>query len=183
MADPDNTSFQDPIDWDALNDIVVGTHTFENVLYNPDELDSRAPPYYRTGKTRDGGEPKYQSHSFATRFWGPEKVADFIRSANEGKTPENTEGTSQKPEEVALTPTESELDQWKDEYDNGPRSYEPHFVRTPFFSKRVIGNTGTAAAFSMAIREARNGDDPRWGYSWEADYETGSVTIEIWETN
>jgi hypothetical protein len=119
MADPDNTSFQDPIDWDALNDIVVGTHTFENVLYNPDELDSRAPPYYRTGKTRDGGEPKYQ----------------------------------------------------------------PHFVRTPFFSKRVIGNTGTAVAFSMAIREARNGDDPRWGYSWEADYETGSVTIEIWETN
>jgi len=50
MADPDNTSFQDPIDWDALNDIVVGTHTFENVLYNPDELDSRAPHTTAPGK-------------------------------------------------------------------------------------------------------------------------------------
>lgn len=171
---------RNPIDWLAVEDDTLGTHTFDADLYDADTFDKRRPAYYRTGQTRNGH--KRQHAAAIDRAPSTAAVEDFITSAN---TPADAIRQDERTvsEQVAITPTEDELDTYKDEFDSHSRSYEPHFLRVPFFGKRIVEDAGLAAAYGLVIRNARNADDPEYGYKWEADYEAGEVTITVTRTN
>lgn len=168
---------RNPIDWENVERDTLGTHTFNADLYDAETFDERRPPYYRTGQKRDGSKCRYGS-SYGDQVPPTAAVEDFINSAN---TPEYAlrEDNRTVKEEVAITPTEDELATYKDEYDDRSRHYEPHFLRVPFFSERIVGDAGLSAAYGLVIGNARNADNPDYEYEWVANYDTGEVTIMV----
>ena len=176
----EDVTHRNPIDWESVEEDTLGTHSFDADLYDAATFDGRRPAYYRTGKTRDG---RTRQRADPMDLAPPtEAVVDFIESAN---TPDAIgQSDRQVSEEVAITPTEDELNTFKDEFDNRFRSrrYEPPFLRVPFFSERIVGDRGLSAAYGLVIGNARNADDPDYEYAWEADYEAGEVTITVRRT-
>lgn len=173
-ADASLGSQHSTIRWDQVRADTVGTRTFEDVLYDPELLEERAPAYYRTGKHRNGDAAR-RATPVSDRFPPVEAVVDFTEAANRTGAPE------QRRELVAVTPTTAELEEWKDEFDDERSNYEPAFTRVPFYDKRIVGNVGLSAAYGLVIKDSFHSDEPTFDYDWEADYESGDVTITVEE--
>lgn len=168
---------RNPIDWESVEDAILGTRTFDADLYNSETFDERRPAYYRTGKTRDGRSRACQhSPSYVDKAPSTTAVVDFIEAVNTdpGAIPDSDMKVT---EEVAIIPTEDELDTYKDEFDDGLRHYEPHFLRVPFFDERIVGNVGLSAVYGLAI--SPHAIDPFYEYEWNTDYNARKVTITI----
>lgn len=165
----------DPIIWSNIEEDTLGTRTFEVDLYDEETFDERRPAYYRTGRTSEG----HSRQRAAGMDRAPPTVA--VASFMEGVTtkPVDTDDPYYICEEVAIMPTKEELREYKEEFDNRERDYEPHFVRYPFFNEHIVGSPGLAAAYVLVVQNARHADDPEYSYEWDADYEAGEVDITV----
>lgn len=133
---------------------IIGTRTYDVLLYHPFDLEELAPVDYRNGQK---DELKYPPEDI---------IINLVENRNEEYNEEN----------VALVPSIEQMDQWKNEYEKKERSVCPAVIFDTFYSLRVVGTDEVSSLYTMVVSKEHEYD-----YSWNADYYEQTVSITVSE--